>query len=187
MNHQNGKAERHIGDVTQETNISLLHASYRWTTAIHSSLWPSAMKNYVNLRNSIPSKYVPGGKQGRRKLPDTLIRSPLSKIYGIETPDSLIKFYPLGSPVFVLQPKPQAQQFYSKWPDRSHVGILPCHSLNHSSSVPSILNTTTGTVSPQFHCLMMIHLLLVKQMPNFPPFGNSKRESKMSPRQSFII
>ena len=36
--HQNGKAERRIGDVTQGTRTSLLHASHRWPAAIHVSL-----------------------------------------------------------------------------------------------------------------------------------------------------
>ena len=112
--HQNGKAERRIGDITQGTRTSLLHAAHRWPTAINSSLWPSAMKHYVNLRNNIPTNFVPGTKQGRHKLPDTFTNSPLSRFSGIESPANLRHFHPFGSPVYVLQPKLQAQQSHNK-------------------------------------------------------------------------
>ena len=43
--HQNGKAENRVKDVTIGTRTSLFHADHIWTNAIHSSLWPAAMKN----------------------------------------------------------------------------------------------------------------------------------------------
>jgi hypothetical protein len=53
-----------------------------------------------------------------------------------------------------LEGKLQAQQSYNKWMDRSKVGICLCHSPDHASNVPLVLNTQTGNVSPQFfHCL----------------------------------
>ena len=47
--HQNGKAENRIRDVTTGARTSLLHAAHRWPKAIHASLWPAVLKNYVNL------------------------------------------------------------------------------------------------------------------------------------------
>ena len=111
------------------------------------------MKNCVILRNSIPSTYVPGGKQGWRKLLDTFTNSPLSKFSGIETPTNLKHYHPFGTPGYVLERKLQSQQSHNKWSDRSCVGIFLCHSPNHSGSVPLVLNTQTGNVSPHFHCL----------------------------------
>ena len=102
--HQNGKAERRIGDVTTGTRTSLLHASHRWPNAIDSSLWPSAMKNYVNLRNNLPTHYTPGAKVGRKYLPSTFVSSPLSIFCGFETTVDLRDFHPFGSPVYVLEP-----------------------------------------------------------------------------------
>ena len=52
--HQNGKAERRIGDVTTGTRTSFPHVSHRWHNAIEAYLWLSAMKNYVNLRKIFP-------------------------------------------------------------------------------------------------------------------------------------
>ena len=48
--YQNGKDENRVKDVTISTSTSLLHAAHRWPNAIYSSLWPAAMKNYINLR-----------------------------------------------------------------------------------------------------------------------------------------
>ena len=151
--HQNGRAERRIKDITEGSRTSLLHASHRWPKAVHPSLWPCALKHYVNLRNNLPSTYIPGGKNGRKKLPDTYINSPLSKFSGFETAVNLQHFHPFGSPVYVLENKLQASQSHNKWADRSRVGIFLQHSPDHSSSVPLVLNTSSGNVSPQFHCI----------------------------------
>ena len=51
--HQNGKAENRIKDVTEGARMALLHATHHWPKAIHPALWPSALKNYANLHNSI--------------------------------------------------------------------------------------------------------------------------------------
>ena len=67
--HKNGKAEQRIKDVTEGAHTSLLYAAYRWPKAMSPSLWPAALKNYINLKNSLPTRFVPGGKEGRRKLP----------------------------------------------------------------------------------------------------------------------
>ena len=146
--HQNGKVERRIGDVTTGTRTSLLHASHRWHNTIDASLWPSAMKYYVKLRNTIPTQFLPGGKLGRKKLPDTFQASPLSNFCGFETTVDLRDFHPFGSPVYVLESALQAQQSHNKRIDRSRVGIFLCHSPSHSTRVPLILNTRTANVSP---------------------------------------
>ena len=151
--HQNGKAENRVKDVTTNARTSLLHASHRWPKAIHASLWPAAVKNYVNLRNNIPRNFKKGDVMNGDKLPDTFIDSPLSKFSGAEVDINLKHYHPFGSPVYVLEDKLQKVHAHNKWEDRSKVGIFLCHSPNHSSSVPLVLNTSTGMVTPQFHCL----------------------------------
>lgn len=151
--HQNGKAENRIKDVTQGARTALLHAAHRWPKAIDAALWPAALKNYVNLKNSLPTRFVAGAKQGRKRLPDQYDQSPLSKLSGTEVEANLNHFHPFGSPVYVLENSLQAQQSHNKWSDRSRVGIFMCHSPHHASNVPLVLNTRTGNVSPQFHCV----------------------------------
>ena len=145
--HQNGKAERRIWDITENERTSLLHAAHRWPKAIHPSLWPAALKNYVNLRNTIPTCFVKGSNE------DTFIDSPLSKFSGTEVPFNFEHFHPFGSPVYVLEDKLQALQSHNKWSDRSKVGIFMTHSPSHSSNVPLVLIIRTAHVTPQFHCL----------------------------------
>ena len=57
--HQNGKAENRIRDITTGARTALLHASHRWPKTIHASLWPAALKNYVNLWNALRTKFIP--------------------------------------------------------------------------------------------------------------------------------
>lgn len=151
--HQNGKAERRIKDVTEGARTALLHAVHRWPKAIDASLWPAALKNYVNLRNSLPSDFTPEQKIGKRIIPARFEGSPISKMSGVEVEPNLRDFHPFGSPVYVLEESLQAQHSHNKWQDRTCVGIFLCHSPDHASSVPLVLNTRTGLVSPQFHCI----------------------------------
>ena len=154
--HQNGRAERKIKNITEGARTALLHASHRWPKAIHASLWPSALKNYVNLHNNIPTNYLPSTRNVHDKRfinPGSFTSSPFSKFSGVETKINLKHYHPFGCPVYVLDEKLQSGHAHNKWSDRTRVGIFLCHSPLHSSNVPLILNTRTGNVTPQFHCL----------------------------------
>ena len=137
--HQNGVAERRIRDITENAHTSLLHAAHRWPKAIAANLWPQAIKHVVNVRNSLPR---PGKTE-----------SPLSKFAGTSVQPNLKHFHPFGCPVYVLQAPLQTRNPFPKWGERSRIGIFLCHSPHHASSVPLILSTQTGLVSPQFHCV----------------------------------
>ena len=137
--HQNGVAERRIRDITENTRTSLLHAAHRWPKAIATNLWPQAIKHVVNVRNSLPR---PGKTE-----------SPLSKFAGTSIQPYLKHFHPFGCPVYVLQAPLQTRNPFPKWGERSRIGIFLCHSPHHASSVPLVLSTQTGLVSPQFHCV----------------------------------
>ena len=76
--HQNGKAENRIKEVTTHARTSLLHATHRWPKAIHASLWPCAIKHYVNLRNALPTEFHADKKVGHKGSPDCYVNSPLS-------------------------------------------------------------------------------------------------------------
>ena len=151
--HQNGKAERKIKEVTEGARTALIHAAHRWPKAIHASLWPAALKHYTNLANSLPSKFTPEIIVNGRKQLAKYEESPLSKMSQVEVEPNLEHFHPFGSPVYVLEESLQAHHSHNKWTDRSRVGIFLCHSPNHAASVPLVLNTLTGLVSPQFHCI----------------------------------
>ena len=137
--HQNGIAERHIRDITENTRTFLLHAAHRWPKAKAANLWPQTIKHVVNVRNSLPR---PGKTE-----------SPLSKFTGTSVQPNLKHFHPFGCPVYVLQAPLQTRNPFPKWGERSRIVIFLCHSPHHASSVPLILSTQTGLVSPQFHCV----------------------------------
>ena len=75
-------------------------------------------------------------------------------------------FHPFGCPIYVLQAPLQTGAPFPKWNKRSRVGIFLCHSPHHATSVPLILSTQTGLVSPQFHCVFDDQFKTVKNEPN---------------------
>ena len=149
--HQNIKAENRIKDFTTGARTSLLHAAHRWPEAIHTVLWPAALKNYTNIRNSLPTEFKPGERIGNNQLPDTYNSLLMSKFSRTKIEANLNRFHPFGSPVYVLKKKLQQQKSHIKWSGRSRVGIFICHSPFHASDVTLVLNTQMGNVSPQFH------------------------------------
>ena len=146
--HQNVKAENRVKDVTIGTTTSLLHAAHRLPNAIHSSLWPAAMKNYINLRNSLPTNFVPSQIIGKSIVTARYNSSPLSRFSQSEVEPDLKNFKIFGSHVYVLEASLQSQKSHNKWSDWSNVGIFSCHSPLHARSVPLVLNTQTGNNSP---------------------------------------
>lgn len=153
--HQNGRAENRIKVVTQGARrTSLIAASHRWPQAIHPSLWPAALKHFVNVRNQLPTRFIPEVRRGRKIAePAQFHDSPLSKLTRTEVEPNLRDLHPFGCPIYVLENSLQAHHSHNKWSDRSRVGIFLNHSPHHASSVPLVLNTDTGLVSPQFHCI----------------------------------
>lgn len=137
--HQNGVAERRIRDLTESARTMLLHAAHRWPKTIKANLWPQALKHATNVRNSLPRK----GKE----------QSPISLFANTTIEPNIKHFHPFGCPVYVLQAPLQSGSPFPKWNERSWVGIFLCHSPHHAASVPLILSTQTGLVSPQFHCV----------------------------------
>ena len=79
--------------------------------------------------------------------------SPLSKFAGTSVQPNLKHFHPFGCPVYVLQALLQTRSPFPKWGEHSRIGIFLCHSSHHASSIPLVLSTQTGLISPQFHCV----------------------------------
>ena len=133
--------------------MALLHAAHHWPMAVHASLWPCAIKHYVNLRNSLPRKFTPKQKHGKSTVPAQFEDSPLFCFSGTVVEPNLNHFHPFGSPVYMLQEALQSLHAHNKWTDRVHVRIFLCHSPHHATDVPLVLNTQTGLVLPQFHLI----------------------------------
>ena len=131
----------------------LLHAAHRWPNTIISNLWPQALKHATNIRNALP-------RAGQKE-------SPLSLFSGTTVQANLSHFHPFGCPVYILQEPLQGQRMYPKWNEHSKVGIYLGRSPHHASTIPLILNTQTGLVSPQFHLVYDDHFDTVTRDKHF--------------------
>ncbi len=67
------------------------------------------------------------------------------------TKNRLADFHTFGCPVFVLEASLQDGHKLPKWKPRSRLAVYLGLSPNHATSVPLVLNTSTGLVSPQYH------------------------------------
>ena len=76
--HQNGKSEQRIKYATEGACTSLLHVAHRLPKAVRPLTWNSALKNWVNLKNSMHTQFITSVKEDRRKLSDWYDRSPIS-------------------------------------------------------------------------------------------------------------
>ena len=182
--HQNGVAERMIKELSEGARTSLLHAMHRWPKAIHPALWPAALKHHCNIHNSLPTTYRPGnGLKGKKKVPASFDGSPLSKFTGTTVEPNLEHFHPFGSPVYVLENSlQQYNTMYDKWKERSRVGIFMCHSPHHATSVPLVLNTQTGHVSPQFHVIYDDNFETVRKDAKFESVWQEKLKLNLAKR-----
>ena len=117
--HQNIKAENRIKDFTTGARTSLLHAAHRWPEAIHTVLWPAALKNYTNIRKYLPKEFKTVERIRNKKLIDTYNSSLIPKFTRTEIQANLNCYYPFRSPVYVLNKKPRQQKSHNKWSDQS--------------------------------------------------------------------
>jgi hypothetical protein len=94
--HQNGVVEKRIRDLVSRARKMLLHAEARWPKAVHTSLWPYALRTANELRNCLPGK-------------DNL--SPAEKFSSVHVQPKLADYHVFGCPVFALNNTLQAGNF----------------------------------------------------------------------------
>jgi transposase InsO family protein len=119
--HQNGIAEKRIGDLQRRATALLLHAERRWPDAINSHLWPYAMRAANDSRNSFPNK--------------NSLECPISKFTRSSKVPKLGNLHHFGCPVYVLKKEIQYGKKAKKWTDRTRIGIhLGIHQGMHRMS-----------------------------------------------------
>ena len=124
--HQNGIAEKRIGDLQRRATTLLLHAQRRWPDAINTHLWPYAIRCANETRNTCPTK--------------TSALSPLNRFCQSDRKPSYRHQHHFGCPVYVLNKEIQDGKKARKWIDRTRIGINLGPSPRHASSVALILN-----------------------------------------------
>jgi hypothetical protein len=135
----------------------LLHATCHWKHGIDSSLWWMAVKYAVYLFNHLPNEQ-------QLCAADLLTGSNVPR-------HCLASIHFWGCPVYVLDPRLQADQRIPRWQPRSRQRIFVGFINLHSSEVPLIFNLQTGCITPQFHVVFNDHFATVTSIvpTNDPP------------------
>jgi hypothetical protein len=128
---RNGIAEKRIRDLQEQARKQLLHAKARWPSAIEINLWPSALRNANEMRNTLPNK--PDGS------------SPIERFAKVNVAPKLTTHHTFGCPVYAWKDKTK------KWDPKAQLGINLGPSPRHAGTVSLVLNLQTGNMSPQFH------------------------------------
>lgn len=136
--HHNAQAERAIRTIMSISRTMMIHAGIHWPDMAKATLWPMAVAQACYLFNHVPD-------------PSTGL-SPSDIFTKTRWPHKRFHdFHVWGCPVYVLDKSLQDGKKIPKWRPRSARSIYMGVSLNHASSVPLVLNTSTGAVTPQFH------------------------------------
>ena len=160
--HHNGHAERSIQTIMSISRAMMIHASLHWPDMADSCLWPMAVQHAVFLWNHVPD-------------PTTGL-SP-SDLF-TKTRWNQSKFHDLhvwGCPTYVLDKKISDGHKIPRWKPRStrcvYLGCAP----SYASSVPLVLNPSTGSITPQFHVVFDDSFHTVDSDPSkFPDFNSDE-------------
>ena len=156
--HHNAIAERAIRTIMSIARTMMIHSGIHWPDVSDPGLWPMAVKHACFLFNHVPH-YTTG-------------LSPTDIFTKTRWPQrKFMDLHVWGCPVYVLEKSLQDGKKIPKWRPRSRRSIYMGLSDLHASSVPLVLNTDTGAITPQFHVVFDDWFATVtgtiKDLPNF--------------------
>jgi hypothetical protein len=169
--HHNGIAERSIQTIMSIARTMMLHSAIHWPDVADPVLWPMAVKHAIFLHN-----HVPDASTGLSPA-DLFTRSrwPHAKFHDLHV---------WGCPVYVLEKAMQDGKKLPRWKPRSTRRMNMGLSSAHASTVPLVLNPTTGSITPQFHVVFDDWFATVSstvdmyddEAPVLPPFDSPEWE-----------
>ena len=136
--HHAGIAERAIQTIMSIARTMMLHAAIHWPEMADPSLWPMAVSHATFLCNHVPNTATGISPH------DLFTRTRWEQR----------KFHDLhvwGCPVYVLDKSMSDGKKLPRWKPRSTRCILMGLSNRHATTVPLVLNPSTGYITPQFH------------------------------------
>ena len=136
--HHNAQAERAIRTIMSIARTMMIHSGIHWPDVADSTLWPMAVKHACFLYNHVPNHTTglsPSDLFTRTRWPQR----------------KLLDLHVWGCPIYVLEKALQDGKKLPKWKPRSSRSVYMGVSHKHSSSVPLVLSTSTGAITPQFH------------------------------------
>ena len=136
--HHNAIAERSIRTIMSIARTMMMHAAIHWPDMAKTTLWPMAVSHACFLWN-----HVPDPSNGLSPH-DIFVRSrwPTRRFHDLHV---------WGCPTYVLDKAIQDGRKIPRWKPRSDRMLYMGTSRYHASTVPLVLNTSTGYISPQFH------------------------------------
>jgi hypothetical protein len=99
--HQNGRAEKRIRDLQDQSRTSLIHANKLWPDAISVELWPYALRHANDCFNMSPFHN------------DN--ETPLEKFSKSKTRPDFQQVHPFGCPAYALDGRIQSGKKAKKW------------------------------------------------------------------------
>lgn len=136
--HHNAQAERAIRTIMSIARTMMIHAGIHWPDMARASLWPMAVAHACYVWNHVPDA-------------DTGL-SPIDIFTKTRWPQrKLMDLHVWGCPVYVLDKALQDGKKIPRWKPRSERTVYMGTSRQHASTVPLVLNPSTGSLTPQFH------------------------------------
>ena len=136
--HHNTQAERAIRTIMSIARTMMIHSGIYWPDVATSTLWPMAVKHACHLFNHVPNH--------------TTGLSPTDIFTRTRWPQKkFLDMHVWGCPVYVLEKSLQDGKKIPKWKPRSNRSMYMGVSPYHASTVPLVLSTGTGAITPQFH------------------------------------
>ena len=156
--HHNGVAERNIGSLLSLARAMLHHAALHWPDVADATLWPLAVLHSAYIMNHIPRE-----ETGLSPIEIFSRKTwPKSKLHDL---------YVWGCPIYVLDDTISDGKRLPRWRPRSDRCVYMGHSPKHATSVPLVLNLTTGKITAQFHVIADNGFQTVpandRELPNF--------------------
>ena len=152
--------------------MMMLHAAIHWTEMADSFLWAMAVQHTTYLHNNIPNPTT--GLSPNDLF--TQMRFDADKVHDLHV---------WGCPVYVLDKKISEGNKLPRWTPCSHRGVYMETSPLHSSSVPLVLNPSSGAITPQFHLVFNDWFGSIAVSPDDLPDFNSDEWTKMFGYSSF--
>ena len=158
--HHNACAERAIRTAMSISRAMMLHAAVHWPEMADPVLWPMAVQHAVCLHNHVPNPST--GLAPTDIFSKT--RWPQSKLHDLHV---------WGSPACLLNHTIADGKKIPKWKPCSQRVISMGLSPRHASSVPLVLNPSTGAITTGYHVVFDDWFATVATSPDQMPDFNS--------------
>ena len=136
--HHNGHAERAISTIMSISRAMLIHSALHWPEVSDAALWPMCVAHAVYIWNHVPSPST-------GLSPADLFTKSRWKL------SQFLDLHVFGCPTYVLDHRLSDGKKIPRWTPRSTRCIYLGKSPVHASTVPLVLNPSTGSITTQFH------------------------------------